>query len=990
MPYEGKAERILSGSLNLHQPGSEIPDYDAQKISNFTYDANSNLRSRKGHTAVCNASNVDQLLKTLGSRWQAINTARFVGYQNYLWKVGAGQAQKDCATVISTAGSRKSNGTSDHRWVPEAPTTKPTVKAAPTASTFIDEDFSEGWTVDPPGFDSIWQDPDDASVHHLQIFGDFGDETFSAVKTVSMDLATGFHIDDVHKITLWCKQWKKVEGVTFEVDVGNGDFVTDSYLSKMQLVNKIIGKRDEAVFYIRKRPFGVDRYAQDKKRYGHFDRIGSTPEKDWHTVVKLRIKVDFSDSTKFRFIKWELIGDEDNRLEGDDFQVAYTYVNDDGHESNPSPLSDPVTANRAGLVVSEMADSADPQVTKKHIYLTGGTLGGFWRVNGSGDDTASAEGFTGTTYDIIQGEDDITALGIEMENDHDDPPEGNVIAGPYYDRLLIAQSADHPERVWWSKQSKPYAFPGADQAIGNWNDVGTTGEKVMAITTRPHTALIYKENSVWILSGDPGDLTGDFHDSNAQMGISSPNGVVKAGSVDYAHMSEGIYVFNGASPSKVSQKIDPIFKGRSVTLSDGTTADPISNVTNTALGFRDNVLWFSYDTSGGRKTIKLDIEGSRWSSDTRGFTAFYYEGQGGTFLGALSTGTVVSLEQGSTDSGSPISVAYLSKDYDMGRPDLDKKFEDFTIETDGDPLTLTAYLNGRQPDAATVALGSTSGGREVFKLNASAGRRARTIAIGVTGSTTNETVINKLIFNYYDEAREAKSYDTEVLNAGTHKVKLIRELLPSLENAADVTFSLLTDLPGFALTSRESHAIAANLLRRAEPIVMDAEWYAHDFQVIGSGNGYFHIFDLQALVQIIGTYLHGTKGEYYLSDPLDFNSERVKLIKEIEVVYSTLGSALLTLSTDLPGSVITARSSHTLPATSGEQSIKIRINGYTKGRLYQVKLQPTADCRVEAIRFYLKFIGERGATSWQWVDLPLEKTQDAIWVPLMFRKDQAA
>lgn len=985
MPYKGDAERILSGSVNLLQPGSEIPDYDAQKITNFTYDANSNLRSRKGSETVCSASGVSQMLKALGSRWQAVNLARITAYQGYVWKVGAGQAQKNCATIISQGGPRKSKGTQDWRWIPEAPTTKPTVKAASVASLLID-DFSDGWTVLPAGYDSYTDDG------QLQINNTVGDETFSATKEVSLDLETGHHIDDVHKITLWCKQWKKVEGVSFEVDVNAGDFTTDSYLSKMELVNKIIGKRDEAVFYIRKRPLGVDKYAQDKKRYGHFSRIGSTPEKGWKTVTKLRIKIDFSDTTKFRFIKWELVGDEDNVLEGDDFQVFYTYTTDDGHESNPSPPSDPVTVNRSGIEVSDMADSADPQVTKKHVYLTGGTLGAIYRVNGSGeDDEANAQGITGSSYDIIQGEDDITALGIEMENDHDDPPNGNVICGPYYDRILIAQDGDHPERLWWSKQAKPYAFPGADQAIGNWNDVGTAGEKIMAITTRPHAALIYKENSVWVLSGDPGDLTGDFHNSNAQMGISSPNGVVQAGPIDYAHMSEGIYAFNGSTPTKISQKIDPIFKGRSVVLSDGSVAQPLSDVTTTALGFRDNVLWFSYD---GNQTVKLDVESGRWFSDSRGFTAFFYEGQNGTFVGARTNGQVVSLERGTTDDGNPIDLDYLSKDYDMGRPDLDKRFEDFTLETSGDPLVLTAYFNGRQPDAYSAVLGVTSGGREVFKCNAnpsSSGQRARTMAIGLTGQASSETVVNKLIFNWYDEAREAKSYDTEVSDAGTHKVKLIRELMPSLENETDVTFSLLTDLPGFGLAQREFFNVAPNTLRRTEPLVVLQEHYAHDFQVIGSGgSGTFHLFGLRALVQVIGTYLHGTKSEYYLSDPMDFGTERVKLLKEIEIIYSTTGNVYYTLSTDLPGGIITARKIDALPPTSGEESFKIRIDGYTKGRLYQLKLQPTQDCRVEAIRFWMKFIGEREATPWHWVDLPLEKTQDAIWVPLAFGKDQAA
>ncbi len=1004
MPYQGQAERILSGSLNLLQPGSEIADHDAQKLENFSYDANGNLRSRKGHTAICSASSVNQLLKSLGARWQAVEDASIVGYQKYLWKVGAGQALKNCGSVIGTGGPRKSRGSDDLRWIPKAPATKPTTKAADTVSLLI-SDFAEGWVVDPAGADSIHTDTDEAGdpiegSDHLQIQAG-GDETYSAMLDVSLDLATGHHIDDVHKITLWCKQWKKIEGVSFECDCNNGDFATDCYVTKMDLLNRIIGKRDEAVFYIRKRPFGVDRAAEDKKRYGHFNRIGSTPDKDWRSIVKLRIKVDFSDGTKFRFIKWELIGDEDNVLEGDDFRVYQTFTTADSHESNPGPASDPLTVNRNGIEVSDLAVSDDPQVTGSNIYLSGGTLGLIYRVNGSGEELVDeggnpvdpTGGFTvaGTSYSIIQGEDDITALGIEMENDHDDPPDGAVVVGPYYDRLLIAQSGDHPERIWWSKQAKPYAFPGANQAIGNFNDVGNTGEKIMAITLRPHTALIYKENSVWVLMGDPGDLTGDFHNTNAQMGISSPNGVVNAGPVDYAHMSEGIYVFNGATPTKISQKIDPIFKGRTITLSDGTTADPVTDVTDTALGFRDNVLWFSYTSAGGRRTLKLDIETARWFSDTRGFTAFYYEGQNGTFIGALSSGSVVSLETGLTDSGSAIHLDYLSKDYDMGRPDMDKKFEDFTIETlpGSSPLTITAYFNGRMEDASSVSLGTTSGGREVFRVTSDGkGKLARTMAIRLEGDASAETVINKLIINHYLAARQAKTYDTIPFDAGTAKVKLIREMFVDLDNPAAATLALYTDQPGFAMAERDTGVFGISSERRGERKVFSSDYYGHLMRMIIQGED-IRVHGARALLQVVGTYLFGSRGEFWSSDQIDFGSERIKMIKEIEAVYYGAGS--ITVESDLPGGQLVTRTVRTLTSATLEETRKLRMTGYLLGRLWRFRVAPSGgDMRLEAVRVYMKIMGEHGATSWQWVNLPVEASQDAQWHELEFGKDQAA
>src|SRR6185436_12134334 len=107
-------------------------------------------------------------------------------------------------------------------------------------------------------------------------------------------------------------------------------------------------------------------------------------------------------------------------------------------------------------------------------------------------------------------------------------------------------------------------------------------------------------------------------------------------------------------------------------------------------------------------------------------------------------------------------------------------------------------------------------------------------------------------------------------------------------------------------------------------------------------------------------------------------------------VYSTVGTARMFISTDLPGNAIVTRGIAIFPATLGEQSIKIKLPGTIKGRLFQFRFEPTVDCRVEAIRVFMKMIGLPNATSWGWIELPLEKTQDAIWQNLTFSQDQVA
>lgn len=172
--------------------------------------------------------------------------------------------------------------------------------------------------------------------------------------------------------------------------------------------------------------------------------------------------------------------------------------------------------------------------------------------------------------------------------------------------------------------------------------------------------------------------------------------------------------------------------------------------------------------------------------------------------------------------------------------------------------------------------------------------------------------------------------------------------------------------------------------------VFSSDWrgFLHRFIITGTN---FRLYGARAFVKVIGTYLLGAKGQFYKSDPLDFGTERVKLCREIELDIDNSGNTALALLTDLPSGVMTSRlGATTIAATSGEQTVKMRIPGTIKGRLLQLNLTPAADLIIYAIRMNIKTIGEPNASSWQWVELPVEQTQDGIWIKLPFPIDEVA
>lgn len=972
MAYGKSVQRVLAGTLNLRGAPTEIPNNDFQKLANAAYDQDNVIRSRKGSELICSASGpVKQMIRALDARWEAVNDSWLVGFKDYVWKAGPGQAAKNCTNVITTPGMRKSKGTEDWRWAIKAPEGKPDASSADPAIQEIDDFQGDDWTVDPPGFDELHTEGLRIAPTADQSFP----MVFSAEKSFTLDLATGKSLDDLIRVQMRAKAWSSINGVAIDVDVGDGTFKNDYYRARMLLKDLKAAKKETITVYFRKRIPEVDVGAEDKFKYANFERVGQSPNKDWRSVSAIRVKVEFNDVTKFWWVDLSLVGNADNQLEGDDFKVCYTYVNKDAHESNPSDFSDAVVVNRGSILVQKMLESDDPQVTGKNIYVTGGTLGAVYRAN---DDPV-----TGDTFTITDSANDLSSRDIELEIDHDDPPDAEGIAGPYYDRILAWKG----RRFYWSHQEKPYAFAHPDIIDGDWAPIDEQAGNIKYISIRPHEAWIYAENEIYILVGDPGDANGEVHPSGISMGTPSRNGVAKAGGgVDVAYLGSGIYLVSGSSSQKLSQQIDPIFHGREVSLWDGTVVHPISDPSTVCVGYDDGIIRLSYDNT---YTLRGDLSTGRWfGPDKVGYTAFQGEGESGIIAGQQD-GSVLKLEQGFTDNSMPIHVDFLSKAYDCGIQDNEKRFEDITLyhDTAGQDLTVTIYeLEGLAILSHTI--NSFGRGRTVIQLNNADGIRARNLAIRIEGDTQSEIFIYAIDIHFYPEARQAKSYDTAVANAGSPKVKLIRELAPELENDVDVTFRLESDVPSFALTNRETHVLGTNLFRRRDAIVMDSEVYGHNFRVAASApTGHFRLFELWALVQVVGTYLHGQKGEYWLSDPVDFGTERVKMIKELEIVYSGFAGQI-TVESDLPGNAIILRGTAPFPQVSGEQSIKIRLPGTIKGRLFRFKITDTADVRIEAVRAFLKMIGEPNATPWHWLGLPLEPTQDGIWVPLSFPQDQ--
>jgi hypothetical protein len=278
------------------------------------------------------------------------------------------------------------------------------------------------------------------------------------------------------------------------------------------------------------------------------------------------------------------------------------FETDKGFTSNPSPVSAEISDAAAPFGVTiALPTSTNPEVSKLRIYRVGGKLpapylvfrmdhGGMSEITDDGGTLAIANE-TGDPNDYFLSDAMAIEYGELMEDDHDPPPSAFGLAGPYFERLLAFNSAAHPNRIWYSPTSQPWYFPGAETADGNWVDAGEEGEEIYAISVKPHMCWVYKAHSIWRIVGDL--ESGLLEQVTPAMGIVGPRAWASHGVVDYIRSNEGIYLM-ADKPYKVSQRVDPIFKGLSSGVVEPTSpADP-SNQRAEVMAIVNDRLYHSY------------------------------------------------------------------------------------------------------------------------------------------------------------------------------------------------------------------------------------------------------------------------------------------------------------------------------------------------------------------------------------------------------------
>ena len=367
-----------------------------------------------------------------------------------------------------------------------------------------------------------------------------------------------------------------------------------------------------------------------------------------------------------------------------------------------------------------------------------------------------------------------------------------------FNSLFLAGDQNNPTYLYKPKTGIPESFPVVNLEDGSPGsiEVGSPSNPIVAITEFNGQIVCLNRNNIFVVNVWNGSMT-DPIITPAQRGLYGQQAWCKVDNAIWYVSYDGIYSWSGGPSVKMSEAIDPIFKGETVNqfapVSFSTVPDShgISDVQFMQLSYFRNEVRFLYrDTAGNIPILRYHTVYNRWSIDTTYITAAYnttplamlFEEDTGTLLMATSeiasgdpsfsgyinqmdmpiTSTAADTTDGFTDAGqndgNPIMWFLLTNFYMLGMPSLQKQFGDIVLElqnpSDGNTahtVTVNVYYDfSATPDATDVFVIPQATGRRrvVLPLKSGSAQEAYSIAFKISGTTAVPVTLYTITFNY--------------------------------------------------------------------------------------------------------------------------------------------------------------------------------------------------------------------------------------------------
>jgi len=338
-----------------------------------------------------------------------------------------------------------------------------------------------------------------------------------------------------------------------------------------------------------------------------------------------------------------------------DYKFAYTYVDEDGYESNLSPVSDAVTCVASDSVVLTIVNSSDAKVASRNIYRT--SVGGaIYYYDGAVADNSTTT-YTSTIAD--------TALGTEAATNHTAPPATSHLITKRRNKLYLAYN----DYLYPSHTSDVEYFPPL------WRIRTGNSQKIMGLLEQLTALPVATEDSIERLVGTDEDNF-EFKNSYSTEGCVAMRSYVNCDNLIVYLGFNGINYFDGTTSGIFSKAVNEYIKNINGTYRHLSCAT-----------YFDDKYFLCYPKGASTvpsETIWIDLKNKSYGVYDFDFSCFsvWNRGTDGLQLygGSNTIGQVYKLFNGTDDDGSAITAYDDIEPLDLGYPELWKQFYNVYIK----------------------------------------------------------------------------------------------------------------------------------------------------------------------------------------------------------------------------------------------------------------------------------------------------------------------
>ena len=231
-------------------------------------------------------------------------------------------------------------------------------------------------------------------------------------------------------------------------------------------------------------------------------------------------------------------------LQAGDYTWQYTFYNSNtGTESNPCLLMGAETAGALDSAdVKGIETSSNSQVTSRRLYRSLVDGGSHYLVRDIGDNVT-------TSFIDVEDDDNLTT---KMNTDQGVPPTVDTVRN-FQNRLFLGGNSDFPNRVWYSRGSRPGNYP-----TDYYLEVGTVDDRVVDMVEFEGTLFFMQTAGISGLYGTTPD-TFAWYKTRSHVGIAGKYSAVSGPDGIYFLGFDGVYRFDGVKSVRVSEQVGRTF-----------------------------------------------------------------------------------------------------------------------------------------------------------------------------------------------------------------------------------------------------------------------------------------------------------------------------------------------------------------------------------------------------------------------------------------------